>query len=245
MGQLAPATSQKDDGNGMGGPAEKPIAQALPAAKLDMGAPDGLGTFVRGPKCTPFPIGELGPVFRHDAGPAEMRIGRGQTFYEALAARDVAHEDIMTLVDALKGFRNLRSVRAGELFRVHITPDGGLQSLGFDMDEESYVNWVREGDSYARHDFTYPVERRLKSVGGTITHSLYASLQKLDAPLDLAAKMSDILGWDIDFTRDLRKGDTFRILYEEVWKRYNHFQNLGNVPMYWKVLTHGKRLFYL
>jgi murein DD-endopeptidase MepM/ murein hydrolase activator NlpD len=30
--------------------------------------------------------------------------------------------------------------------------------------------------------------------------------------------MNDILGWDIDFNRDLRKGDTFRILYDEVWK---------------------------
>lgn len=218
MGQLAPVTSLKDDGNGMGGPAEMPIAQALPAAKLDLEAPAGLGALVLAAKFQPLPTSELGPLFRHDAGPVEMRIGRGQTFYEALAARDVAHEDIMTLVEALKGFRNLRSVRAGELFRVHITPDGGLQSLGFDLDEESYVNWVREGDTYARHDFTYPVERRLKSVGGTITNSLYASLQKLDAPLALAPKMSDILGWDIDFTRDLRKGDTFRILYEEVWK---------------------------
>ena len=30
--------------------------------------------------------------------------------------------------------------------------------------------------------------------------------------------MNDIMGWDIDFKRDLRQGDTFRILYEEVWK---------------------------
>ena len=62
------------------------------------------------------------------------------------------------------------------------------------------------------------MEHRLKGVGGTIEISLYASLQDLDAPLALAAKMNDILGWDIDFSRDLRQGDTFRILYEEVWK---------------------------
>jgi murein DD-endopeptidase MepM/ murein hydrolase activator NlpD len=210
-----PASTIED---GVGGPAEKPLADVLGIIQHDMGAPDGLGLFVRSPECPLLPLAELGPLYRHDEGPVELRIGRGQTFYEAMAARYVAHEDIMTLVKAVKEFRNLRNVRAGELFRLHIKPDGGLESLGFDLDEESYVVFRREGDSYTRHDFTYPVERRLKAVGGTINLSLYASLQELDAPLDLAPKMSDILGWDLDFTRDLRKGDTFRILFEEVWK---------------------------
>jgi murein DD-endopeptidase MepM/ murein hydrolase activator NlpD len=62
------------------------------------------------------------------------------------------------------------------------------------------------------------VEYLLKGVSGTIEVSLYESLQKIGAPLALAPKMNDILGWDLDFNRDLRKGDTFRILYEEVWK---------------------------
>lgn len=218
IGRIAPAPQLQEPQYGMGGPAELPISQILPTLDLDMGAPDGLGDFLRSSDYRLLPTAELGPVFRHDEGPIDMRIGRGQTFYEALAARDVPHEDIMTVVKACKEFRNLRSVRTGELFRVHINADGGLQSLGFDLDEESYVTWVREGDTYTRTDFTYPVEHRLKAVGGTISNSLYASLQKLDAPLDLAPKMGDILGWDIDFNRDLRKGDSFRILYEEVWK---------------------------
>lgn len=161
---------------------------------------------------------ELGPVFRPDVGPVEMKIGRGQTFYEALTARGVAHEDIMTVARGTKEFRDLRSVKAGEIFRVHITPDGGLKSLGYDLDEESHVTWVRDGDSYTRQDGTYPVQHILKGVSGTIDSSLYASLQSIAAPLSLAAKMNDIMGWDIDFKRDLRQGDTFRILYEEVWK---------------------------
>jgi murein DD-endopeptidase MepM/ murein hydrolase activator NlpD len=218
LGRLAPSPDLQDSTGGMGGPAEKPLREVLTPAPLDMDLADGLGFGVRADGCRLLPREELGPVFRRDEGPMEMRIGRGQTFYEALAARDVAHEDIMTLVRACKDFRDLRKVRSGELFRVHITSDGGLRSLGFDLDEESHVLWVREGDSYVREDFTYPVEHRLMSVGGTIEVSLYASLQQLDAPLDLAPKMSDILGWDIDFNRDLRKGDTFRILYEEVWK---------------------------
>lgn len=194
--------------NGQGGPAESVGIEALAH----------LGSFQPLLTQSELPSEQRGPVFRPDEGEVEMRIGRGQTFYEALDARGVAHEDIMTLVEACRSFRDLTKVRQGELFRIHIAPDGGLRSLGFDLDEESFVTWVRQGDTYARQDGTYPVEYRVKGVSGTIEASLYASLQQLDAPLALASKMNDILGWDLDFSRDLRKGDTFRIVYEEVWK---------------------------
>jgi murein DD-endopeptidase MepM/ murein hydrolase activator NlpD len=205
------------DAPGMGGPAEPPLAEVLAAHDTDPGVllP---GALVSHPQAAILTPGELGPVFRPDEGPVAMTIGRRETFYDALAARGVPHGDIMALVKACKPFRNLTKVRAGEEFRIHVDPDGGLRSLGFDLDLESYVTWVRRGDTYEREDGTYPVERRLRGIGGSIEVSLYASLQELDAPLALAAKLNDILGWDIDFSRDLRKGDTFRILYEEIWK---------------------------
>ncbi len=209
---------------GMGGPEEPPLTVTMtsdglpPAGSIDLDQDWSFGSYVVQSPGPGLANSELGPVYRPDHGLQEMRIGRGMTFYESLAARSVGHEDIMTLVDACKSFRNLRNVRAGELFRIHIAPDGGLRSLGFDMDEESYVTWIREGDTYIREDGTYPVQYRLKGVTGTIENSLYESLQEIGAPLTLAPKMNDILGWDIDFNRDLRKGDTFRILYDEVWK---------------------------
>ncbi len=209
-GQLVPAPRNDD---GMGGPAEPPLAQVL-ATEAGL-LPGVLLAREELPMLSP---GELGPICHPDEGPVEMVLGRRETFYDALAARGVAHEDIMALVRACKPFRNLSKVRPGERFRLHVIPDGGLRSLGFDLDEESFVTWVRTGDTYERQDGTYPVERRLRGVGGRIDQSLYASLQEIDAPLALAAKLNDILGWDVDFSRDLRQGDTFRVVYEEIWK---------------------------
>ncbi len=151
-------------------------------------------------------------------GAGLLRIARGQNFYDALAARGADHDDILELVKVCKPFRNLRAVKTGEVFRVAIGAGGRLQSLGFDLDEESYVTWVREGDTYVREDGTYPVERRYRGVHGTIEGSLIGSLESVGAPAALAPKLADILGSDIDFRRDLHEGDTFRILYEEVWR---------------------------
>jgi len=159
-----------------------------------------------------------GPVAAAASGVTELKIARGQNFYDALLAHGADHDDILDLVESCKPFRNLRAVRNGEVFRVQIGPGGRLQSLGFDLDEESFVNWVREGDTYVREDGTYPVQRRYRGVHGSVKGSLIASLEELEAPAALAPKLADILGWDIDFRRDLREGDTFRIVYEEVWR---------------------------
>jgi murein DD-endopeptidase MepM/ murein hydrolase activator NlpD len=48
-----------------------------------------------------------------------------------------------------------------------------------------------------------------------INQSLFVSLQGMDADPELANRLTAIFGWDIDFFKDIRKGDTFSILYEK------------------------------
>ena len=177
------------------------------AAQLDLSRTPEAVAATPGPLVKPTP-----------KAPVEMIIGHGESFYDALIARHVSHTNIMKIVAETEEFRDLRDVKTGEVFRVLITPEGSLQSLGYDLDLESHVVWILTEDSYVRHDGTYPVEHLMAGVCVTIESSLYASLQKAGAPLSLAPKMNDIMGWDVDFKRDLRQGDTFRILYEEVWK---------------------------
>lgn len=158
------------------------------------------------------------------SGPAlprtvDLCIQRDQTFYDALTALAIPHEDIIALVKAVKPFRDLRKVRVGEQFRLEISARGELASVGFDLDLESWVRYDRQEDGrYVQEQGAYPVERRRVGISGTIETSLYESLRDGGAPLNLAAKMNDVLGWDLDFSRDLRRGDVFRIVYEDVYK---------------------------
>ena len=160
--------------------------------------------------------GAAGPGLGHAL---DLVIQPRQTFYEALAALEVPHQDIMALVRAVQPFRDLRKVKTGDSFRVELSVREELRSFGFDLDLESWVRYTRQEDgSFAQELGAYPVERRTVGVSGVIESSLYASLQAAGAPLNLAAKINDVLGWDLDFSRDPRRGDQFRIVYEEVYK---------------------------
>lgn len=154
-----------------------------------------------------------------DVAETDLVIGKRETFYDAMRRLDAGHADIMALVTACKPYRDLGKVRGGMAFRVAMEPGGGVRRLRFDLeDDESYLVFERGDDGFATHMLTYPVERRTCVVAGDVESSLYESLLEAGAPSALASKLNDILGWDVDFRRDVRRGDSFRILYEEVYR---------------------------
>jgi murein DD-endopeptidase MepM/ murein hydrolase activator NlpD len=155
-------------------------------------------------------------------------IARNETFQDAMRAHGVSFDQIQTLVVACRPYRNLHRVRSQETFRIVQRPDRSLERISFDLDEESYIELVRAGETFVAQEKTHPVERRVVGVSGTINASLYESLRQATAPLILAVKMNDVLGWDVDFNRDLQRGDSFRILYEEVL-RDGKFVRVGAV----------------
>ncbi len=54
----------------------------------------------------------------------------------------------------------------------------------------------------------------IRMAGGTIQSSLFAATDAANLPDPVAAQMADIFASEIDFHRELRKGDTFSVVYE-------------------------------
>jgi murein DD-endopeptidase MepM/ murein hydrolase activator NlpD len=61
---------------------------------------------------------------------------------------------------------------------------------------------------------TAPLEASTRLAGGTIRSSLFAATDEAGIPDAIAAQMAEIFSADIDFHRELRKGDAFSIVYE-------------------------------
>lgn len=58
------------------------------------------------------------------------------------------------------------------------------------------------------------LERTLVSRTATVTTSLFAAADKAGIPDEITARIPDIFAADLDFHRDVRKGDQLRIVYE-------------------------------
>ncbi len=68
------------------------------------------------------------------------------------------------------------------------------------------------GYSAELFEIPYVVEQRL--VHGVIDSSLYEAGRRAGASPGIIMELSDIFAWDVDFSTDIRKGDTFSVLYE-------------------------------
>lgn len=170
-----------------------------------------------------------------------LKLGRTETFYDAMRKADVGHSDIMSVVKACKPYRNLSKVRKGDTFEIALDGNEVLHQLRFDLDDqESYILFQRKDPgTFTPFELTYPVVHNTVAVSGIVSTSIFESLKDLGAPSVLAAKMNDLLGWDIDFRLDVRKGDSYRIIYEEI-RRDGEFVRTGPIVAV-EFINRGKR----
>jgi murein DD-endopeptidase MepM/ murein hydrolase activator NlpD len=144
----------------------------------------------------------------------EVTIGRNESFYVALKRKGLDHETIMDVVEAAEPHVDLRRVRRGDTFSL-ARPDSALEALRFDIDRERYLIIQRELGSMRAEIGNYPVERVVRVARGEIQTNLFDALKLNGADPVLADQLAEILGWSIDFFRDLRVGDRYEVLYTE------------------------------
>jgi murein DD-endopeptidase MepM/ murein hydrolase activator NlpD len=148
--------------------------------------------------------------------PVEFRLLRGETVTQVFAKLGLAGVEARQATDALAERLNLRRLKAGNQYSAFFNPDSSLSSLELTLDDSGRVEMTRGGQGW-QVDWQ-PFERtvRLRALRGVLDGSLDTSIRQAGGPAGLTYRMADVLQWDLDFTRDLKRGDRFEILYEEV-----------------------------
>jgi murein DD-endopeptidase MepM/ murein hydrolase activator NlpD len=165
----------------------------------------------------PVPPGEVG-VYKAPPAPAREpvrgTIGRNSSLYVELRKLGVSAFDIEELTSDTRRTFDWRRVRPGQNFDLYPADDGGVDSLLLYTGIADYVRVCRNDDGYAAALAQIPYEVTYHVTHGTISNSVYASLQELGAETELASSLDEIFGWTIDLAKDLRDGDEYVLLYE-------------------------------
>jgi len=149
----------------------------------------------------------------------DVKISSADTFYGVMRGFDLSPQEIKKLTRAARPFYNLSSLRRGSVVSV-FTLDKALQKVLYKMDAYNVLVLTKDGSSkygYVASRQALPKEVRLKKASGVIDSSLYRAAMSAGVAPSVIASLSDIFAWDVDFSTDMRKGDTFNILYEQVY----------------------------
>ena len=168
-----------------------------------------------------------------ETGFTEIAIGRGDTLIGILRRAGFSMADCRAAADAAKTVYNLRKLRAGGRIehRAAAGPaDSGdaaesgesaesaappLGAVRIHVDAASRVDVVRlEDGSYAAGFVEKRLYRALRRVAGVVDRNFHGALSAAGAPANIISAAARILGYSVDFQRDVRSGDEFSIVFE-------------------------------
>ncbi|MGL5632769.1 MAG: peptidoglycan DD-metalloendopeptidase family protein, partial [Azovibrio sp.] len=151
----------------------------------------------------------------------ETRIERGDTFASLIARLGIQDEEARRFILSSSQLQHLhRQMVPGRVVSAYTTETGALVSLHFPMGGGETVTTVERQNGELRaseQTLKYESHQVLKS--GEIRHSLFGATDAEGIPDSVAVQMAEIFSADIDFHRDLRKGDRFTLVYEMQYYR--------------------------
>lgn len=149
--------------------------------------------------------------------PLEFAFRRGETLSDALNALGFEPQEAGLVAEELAKHVDLRHLRPEDRYAAMVNADSRLDGFRLTLNGKGQVS-VWEQDGQWRSEWRPFLETTVvKAIKGELDDFLEASVKRAGGHPTVAYAMADVLQWDLDFNRDLRLGDRFELLYEEVF----------------------------
>lgn len=220
-GQLAPRPGQGQAMTGAMIAAAAPAEQELAAdpARVwphETGTADTSGAFS-------FPALQEKQAVSDGLTRKAVMIGKGDTLFVALTKAGSAANDAEAAIAAFRKVHNPRSLQIGQTLTLAFEPMVDeektrafrLAEIALDVAPDRDILVARqEDDSFHASEVARDLVRRLEKAEGLIQTSLYDAAMDAGLPISILMEMVQIFSFDVDFQREIQKGDKFEVLYE-------------------------------
>ncbi len=124
--------------------------------------------------------------------------------------------------------KRLRRLHPGDTLRLELDESDALQTLQMRIDDTRTLVLSRSPSGFEQSVIHDEIERREEHTKGTITSSLFLAGQDAGLSDRLIMELAGIFAWDVDFALDIRGGDQFTVVYENLY-RNGEFLKEGDI----------------
>ena len=142
------------------------------------------------------------------------RMQRGDTIAELLRRLNVDDISAENYLRNNKGADSLSQLSSGKTVQAETQADGSLIALRYINNNGNQVVIEKLNDRFTTRTQNVQIEKRIFMLTGQINSTLFAATDAAGISDAAANQLADIFSGDIDFHRDLRKGDRFSVIYE-------------------------------
>ncbi len=147
----------------------------------------------------------------------QVTVRSGDSLARIFAKHGLDPQDLHTIIALGGEAKDLARIHPGDTLEFCRDDEGELLELIYTKDELHGLRFQRSGDGFVIKAIDRHPERRTASANAVIDSSLFLAAQKAQLSDNLTMQLAGIFGWDVDFALDIRKGDSFSVLYEELF----------------------------
>lgn len=165
-----------------------------------------------------------------------LTVNPGDTMIDLLQQAGIKRSESLSIIDSLGQVYNLRKINIGTeitvsfekdkldannkiVNKVTINPGGSKKIEVYNFGSEVYQAKLIE----------LPLKKFLIKKSITIDGSFIGSTSKNGIPGNVVLSVIKSLSYDVDFQRDIKKGDSFDIVYEKYYHEDGNFAHYGSV----------------
>lgn len=150
-------------------------------------------------------------------GTVRGKVLQGQTLFDAMRKANVPAHSIQPVVNSVGELFDFRRSKVGDSFEAELDAEGTILRFQYQASPEVvYEARLIGPGEYQSLRVDVPLDIETRAVSVTLKGPLYGAMSEIGEGENLARMIVRVLQWDIDFSRDVRPGDAFRLIYERV-----------------------------
>ncbi len=142
-----------------------------------------------------------------------VTVKNGDTLHGIFANLEIPQKDFWNLVNTADS--QVKNLKAGQNLEFTLNKNHELQEIRFPLSKKQVLSFTRVNDHFKKEKVDLATRTITSFRSGEIQSSFGVAAKKAEIPADIYQEMVKIFAGKIDFSRDLRKGDHFAVLYDE------------------------------
>ncbi len=146
---------------------------------------------------------------------------KNSSTYTELNKLGFTAQEIHKLIMSSKPIQPLHKIRAGTPFTIWWSSESKSTKVKLEMglSPTQVIRFRLDQDDWSPELVALPVDKLSKTFSGTVRSSLWNSAIESGMEPNLIAEFAEIFAWQIDFSREVRQGDRWRIIVNEKFVR--------------------------
>ncbi len=172
-----------------------------------------------------------------------IKIKKGSTIAATLQDNGISGAEAYRIVKSMSKHYDPRSIKAGQELSIHINPsEGNIELTSLNMRINSIKDLVISREDNG--DFSTVINEKeitlhVNAGKTSINTSLSGSAARDGIPSSIVGKLMKIYSYNVDFQRDIRKGDKVEVLYETYETEDGDIAKYGDI-IYANLMVGGK-----